>query len=221
MPALADTVQMRYRSVGLSRIVSVSGSVFNGRVYAGELRHEFSGGLGEAAQLTGILPTFCTELSENVNTSWRTFTLAEPADAPAPGDGMGAIRAAALENLYAGAAGQQHTSANWAAAFQMAVWEIVNDFDGTAASINTAAGSVRFNSNQAWFTTVASMVNGAMRSLALSHQRHDGLHAVTNIGAQDQLVVLVPLPGPAAMGAAGLLCLVGWRYRRARGHDRD
>jgi hypothetical protein len=189
--------------------------------------HEFAATTDDGGALQGVVATFCTELNAPNSTSWNMFQLGTPSvpASPAPYTGdtsLGALRVAALESLYAGAAGQQHTSADWAAAFQAAVWEIVYDYDGTPESINTATGSVRFSSTEGWFDTVASLVNDHLRSMASARQSYRALQMLYNGDLQDQLVVVaIPLPGPAAMGAAGLLCLFGWRYRRSRIHQRD
>ncbi|MBC7835582.1 MAG: hypothetical protein H7Y88_10860 [Phycisphaerales bacterium] len=218
----ADTVEVRYTGVGLNRIINVSGTVFSGGVYAGELNHDFRNGNGLASSLTGIIKTFCTELRQHVTASWRVFDLQDVEDAPVPGPAMGSVKAQAIANIVAGAAGNEHLSQNYAAAFQMMVWEIVHDYDGTQASINIGAGSVRFSSGNAYFGGVggvADLFNNTLKTMIDDpNAAFGGLRAVTNAYYQDQLVtvslpVVVPVPAPVMMGAAGL---VGVAYLRRR-----
>lgn len=213
--ANADTVEVRYVGTGLHRTIQVSG-VRNATVHAGELIHEFRNGTGSAAALNGQIRTFCTEVTQNVNSSWRVFNLVDASDAPNPGSPMGDAKAAQLARLYDIAAGQQNQSADFAAAFQMMVWEIVYDYNPANAAtgnLDRTSGAIRFLSGDSHFNTVVAIFDSLRASLLSSNSTGiSGLHAIVNGNVQDQLVV-IPLPTAGAMGLAGI-GLIAARRRR-------
>jgi hypothetical protein len=215
--ASADTVEMRFVSVGHARVVDVAGA-YNGQLYAGELVHEFRNGTGEAAGLSGFIATFCTELTQQATDNWSLYTLTHPQSAPSPGVGMGAAKAEQLARLFEIAAGQQNQGADYAAAFQLMVWEIVYDYDASVAgtaNLDRLAGDARFTGGDSHFGVVSVLFDGLRSSLlAASGAGMTDLRAVVNEGAQDQLVMM-PLPSAGVLAGAGLLGLVGVRRRRA------
>lgn len=216
--AMADTVEMRYVGTGLHRSITLSG-VVNTTVHAGELVHEFRNGTGAAASLNGLITTFCTEVTQHVSSNWKVFTLTEAENAPSPGSGMGEAKAAMLARLYGIAGGQQHESADFAAAFQMMVWEIVYDYDPAAAgtgNLSRTSGNLRFSSNGSYFGAVSTIFE-SLRTALLAETGVPTMNiaAVVNGTAQDQLLVLMPLPSAGAMALAGLMGVAGVRRRRA------
>ncbi len=216
--AMADTVEVRYRNTGLTRSITLSG-VRNATVHAGELVHEFRNGTGAAASLTGLISTFCTEVTQNVNTNWHLFTLTDASQAPMPGSGMGEAKASMLARLYGLAGGQQHQSADYAAAFQMMIWEIVYDYDEAVAdtgNLSRTSGNLRFSSSGSYFGAVSAIFDDLRTSLmASAGTPMPNLAAIVNGTTQDQLLVLMPLPSAGAMALAGLVGVAGVRRRRA------
>jgi hypothetical protein len=214
--ASADTVEARFVGSGLHRTVQVSG-VANVTVHAGELIHEFRNGTGAAAGLTGQIRTFCTEVTQLVNSNWRVFDLVAPSNAPNPGPPMGDQKALMLARLYDLAAGQQNTSADYAAAFQMMIWEIVYDFDAANAAtgnLSRTDGNIRFLSGDSHFGTVTTIFESLRTQLlAYNGVGVTNLAAIVNSGSQDQLL-LIPLPTAGAMGLAGLGLVAARRRRR-------
>ena len=106
-------------------------------------------------------------------------------------------------------------SASFATAFQVTIWEIVNDFDGSVSSIDTNAGDLRITLPNGFELTgaIQAQVDSFKIGLAanLGTTNFDGLIGFANDGAQDQLYV----PAPGALALLGLGSLTATRRRRA------
>ncbi len=237
----ADAVNMRFVGTGAGRAVGVqfwvgSTKVMDGNYFVGSLNQQFSGtGLtgNTANSLDGrTLGTFCTDILESVDTRWRVYDVVSAAQAPATGGvsnaAMGASRMSRLSQLYSYGmtTGMLNAFGAWAngdrtagdnndraAAWQLLVWEIV--FGDADAANWDLAGALR----------VAGLTNQVRNYFAQFRDNSRGLtpgvdvSAVARLGAQDQLLVIVPLP-PAAYAGMGMLGMVigaGYiRRRRAR-----
>lgn len=220
--ALADTVDVRYVGTGQGRVIKYD---FNGsrkNVFAGQLKHNFSNGTGVASQLSGDILTFCTDLTEYVSRSSRSFELVDPQFAP--GDPMGLNRANALRDLFGFAGGQQLSRTvdrDYAAAFQLAVWEIVYDFNDAQGRSSLDIESGAFESYKRDGSQLSSAIRGHLGDLfdaiGTGAGRSNGmdLFAVVNDGSQDQLVEIpaVPLPPAGGLAFAGLLGAATMRRR--------
>ncbi|MBL8764899.1 MAG: hypothetical protein JNM07_11580 [Phycisphaerae bacterium] len=210
--ACADTVQLKYTGTGKYRTVTAAGTIFSGNVKAGELLHEAQSGNGEASVLSGTISTFCTELTQSVTTSFKTYTIRTVDQAPRPGGGMGGDKAGLIYDLYNGAAERQYESNDKAAAFQLLIWEIVYDYNGSSlSSIDYSVGALRFTNLGSgvvtWFNTFKALLG--QHTVALY------LRAATNDTKQDQLIRIptqVPLPGSIGLGIMGL-SVMGLRRR--------
>lgn len=224
-PAMAGTVDVDFLGIGLGRGVKVDyfGSTKN--VFAGQLRHNFSNGTGDASQLSGDHITFCTELSQYVSKNSSEFELVDLGDAPNSPGPMGSDKAEAVSEIWAGADGAQFATdatshnRNFAAAFQIAIWEIVTDFDGTPSSLDVEGGNLkvtRTDGNQ--LSSGITSILGDLFNVIGSGNGIDSLFAVSSGNFQDQLVQLnmIPLPSGLMMGVFGLagLGLIGRRARR-------
>jgi len=209
--AEASLVDVFCPGVGVGRNVTVTQGSTNYNVFAGQIRLVLSNSTGQPFFPDWI--SFCTELAQNIhiNGPIRTYEVTPVSDLPTPGAGMGTARAEALARMYFAANGAQFgTNADYAAAFQIAVWEIVNDFDGTLASLDLASGNFRGTINAAISANFASLFAAASGGGNMS-----ALLGLGNASFQDQIIdVTSGIPTPGAMALLALAGLTGLRRRR-------
>ncbi|MCA9289628.1 MAG: hypothetical protein KDA25_00780 [Phycisphaerales bacterium] len=224
--AAADSVDAQFVGVGLGRNVSITydGSSFG--VFAGQLIHHIDTGGGPVDGLTtGDYTTFCTELSQMVATSVSPFEVVGLEEAPnsAP---MSAVRAAAVRDLFAYAGSMPYatesTGANrdFAAAFQLAIWEVVTEYNGAAADLDLGSGT--FAASGLYASTyhgggIGAAVTDLFGAIGIGNEV-PGLRAISNFAAQDQLV-MIPLPAPILLGILGLAGLAWHQRMQARRYE--
>lgn len=222
--ACADTVDVKFTGTGLGRNVQLTYGARTFNVFAGQLKHTFTNGTGDlGSEISGNLLTFCTDLSQYVTSSTATYNVVSVQTVPGS-PGMGRAKATLIRNLYSFARDAQFSTAStdaakdFAAAFQLAVWEIVYDYAGSRSTLDLTTGLVMAKQTNGAALTLgvrtnltnffnASMVDGAYKQVV----------AVSSGRFQDQLVQtdhMVPLPGAAAMGGLGLFAVAGRRRRR-------
>lgn len=219
--ATADSVDLTYTGPGNGRSFSVITNGTATQVFAGQLNFSVVNGSGSTGvRLNGPLLTYCIDVLEPVGPGLNTYNLASLADAPVTAGSvspaMGPQKAAAIARLYTAAGGDQFTANNdFAAAFQLAVWEVIADFGTTGATLDIDGGNFEVTSSINAGTR--SVLNGLLAAAADdSVALFAGLGALTNEGFQDQLyAVVVPLPGAAGLAAVGLAGVVVARRRRA------
>lgn len=215
---MADSVDLAYTGPGTGRSFTVLTDGTSTSVFAGQLTFNVANGSGAGAQLNGPLMTYCIDVLEGVGAGLNTYDLADLKDAPVTAGGdpaMGAEKAKAIGRLYTAAGGDQFgTSNDFAAAFQLAVWEVIADF-GSDSGLSVDSGDFQVTSSITAGTQ--SVLNGLLAAAADdSVFSFTGLGALTNEGFQDQLYsVAVPLPGAMGLAAVGLAG-VGFATRRRR-----
>ena len=127
----AEIVNLAYQGKEKGQSVKLDSALYSGNVFAGQLVHTITGG----STYDGPWITFCTDLAQHVSGSSKPFEVVSVEQIPG-GSPMGVEKANALRDLYAYAAGAQllPTASNaLAAAFQLAIWEVIVDFDASLA----------------------------------------------------------------------------------------
>lgn len=226
--AEASSVDLQFQGSGLRTNMTINYSGVHGlvsqAVAAGQLRYEVTGVSGFMSKHLSVgeqIRVFCTDIFEMATSG--TAAIVGVADVPVvynqSNTAMGEQRAKLVRVLYGLRHSDSTLSNRRAAAFQVALWEIVHednfnavagDFTDTNLSVDDGSFVVTGNSSvralaqswveEAWAAwqsgdTGASMVAGAAT------------------GFQDVLF-MIPLPGPGAMAMAGLLGLGAVRRRR-------
>lgn len=204
--AAADTVTMNFVGAGHGQTATIRVNGDRYTVHAGQLVHEVTDRSGPSGPGLGRLTTYCVDVAEWVSYQSRVYDVNELTEAPvAHGNaGMDQHKADAIGRLYTYANGQQYgTSNNFAAAFQIAVWEVVSDLDTATTALSVADGDFRaWNLNSGTINFLDTLLGVAVDdSISIS----DRILALTNDGSQDQMFeVAVPLPTTGAMAAVGL-----------------
>lgn len=218
--ALADPVDVKFMGTAKGTTVKIIVNGNDTNVFAGQLTHHFTNGTGLGAMLSGDLVTYCADISQYVTSSYKTYDVTSLGVLPnvAP---MGVDKANAIAGMYAWAAGTQllnTTSNDFAAAFQIAIWEIVTDFSLAegAGSLSLTAGN--FKAKKSNGDPLSGGILTQYNTL-ISHIYDPLPEGVTLLGlthatAQDQIVV-VPAPGVASLAGLGLVAVCARRRRTA------
>ena len=216
--ANAGFVDMKFLGTGEGSNVRTTHFGSTRNVFAGQLRHRITGGIGAEAALNGDHRTFCADFYQSTSSSYTPYEVVE-AELVSDTLPMGSIRADALRCIYTAsgsAALNSNASSSLAAAFQLAVWEIVTDFDGTMGSLSITAGnfSAKKTDGNALSTTINNHLTALFAAVASSNEGVPNLVGLRSQCAQDQLVMgfSIPTPGTAVLAGMGILC-IGRRRR--------
>lgn len=223
--ASALTVNMNFTGVGMykSGLNLMDNGVAKNGVTAGELKWTVTASNWAGAPAGTNIKTFCTDLYQYAGNG--SLAVTKLWDAPVPGPAMGKDRARLIEKLYAAKYSESDDSGDKAAAFQLAIWEIIYDSNfnpaavgsgRVAAGIGIDAGDFSLtNQSTAFKNLVNSFLDAAFASstrtnlVALSAP-----HAGSSNPRQDQ-IYFAPLPTASGLAGAGLLAIGARRRRRA------
>ena len=202
--ATATPVTVTYNGVSPSKSVSLSkNSGGNYNNYTVGLVN-LTGAVSNPTDLRGAFTAFCIDINQSISNgnTYTDFNTSLLQNAPIPTSPMGASKTDKLEQLWYNERSILSSSDSYAA-FQVAVWEIVND-----SGLSLTGGSFR-------------AASGSVRTLAQNYlDKVDGtggrtaLYAIASQSAQDFVVPSPVIPAPAAAGL-GLVGL-GMAARRNR-----
>lgn len=162
----------------------------------------------------GTVRAYCLQVFEGLppvgdSARWEEAPISTlPEAPPAPGP-MGALKAILVTDLYARHYNDSLGTADKAAAFQVALWEIThenldesgNDASLLLAQLSLSLGGFQLDTSSSVFgdatTYLSDLGNGGFRQFGT-------LLGLTNPDFQD-LIVVVPLPAPALLAGLGLI----------------
>lgn len=215
--ANADVIDARFTGTQKGSTVRVDSPYFDGNVFAGQLKHTLSNG---PAELNGNWITFCTDLAQHVTSNTREYDIVSVSMLP-DNDPMGEAKAAAIRDLYIFANGSQlttTTSNDLATAFQLAVWEIVLDFNnnpeaGYGLSVTAGDFRARKTSGSPLSSGVMTQLNNLFGAIGDMPESPISILGIRSGDYQDQIIP-VPAPGAAALAGLGVLLVAGRRRDR-------
>lgn len=220
--ASADFANVKYVGTGKGSNVKMTIGDTTKEVFAGQLKHQISGASGDYAVLNGTKVTFCTDLLQYVSSSTTQYEFVPVSSVPMSAP-MGLNKAAAIQAMYNGASGAQlasNVSDDFATAFQLAVWEVVSDYN---SNVGVASVSLTNGLFKAKKTNGNALSNGVMNAfntiigyIGQSYNTNIKIVGIASNSAQDQIVegqTYVPAPGAAALASLGLI-LAGKRRRK-------
>jgi hypothetical protein len=223
--AAPETVDMSFTGTGKGRNVKVTYNSSDRNLFVGQLKHTISTGTGWASSLVGDHRTYCADLDQYVSGTTSVFSVQPVSARASQVDGSRAPDiTSALTNIYVSngpAAAAATASEDFASAFQIAVWEIIYDYNADVglASIDLTAGHTRFASTNGspLSSGIMTQFNNIIASVGLE-SGGPGLYALMSGQRQDQLIYvqgLIPTPGSATLMALGSLAFIH-RRRPAR-----
>ncbi len=220
-PAMAQSVMMKFNGTGTGSNVRVTFGTTTSDVFVGQLKHSITGPTNTDPRLNGNFVTYCIDLSQVVSSQNRSFDVVQLNSAPSI-LGDKAMRASALESLFANVGNAPlmwNTSNDYAAAFQLAIWEIINDFDSSKTNAGLDITGGEFTARR---TNNSALTSGMMNNLntflgfaraGTSMPQSNSLLGIASATNQDQ-VTMIPTPAAAALAGLGM-GLIAARRRRA------
>lgn len=218
--AQADIVELSYAGRGRGQNVHVTAGAREMNTFAGQLLIDITAGTGLGEQLVGLNTLYCVDVTAHMPKEPSEFAIVPLTEVP-DSRPMTAAAAGAMASMFAGAAGAQFESdapAAYAAAFQLAVWEIASDFDPQLGLSSLDLSSGWFHAEGFGETELPAAVADYAADLfaaAASAEQYDGwLFALRSDRYQDQIGArAVPTPGPTAMLSLGIALAAGRRRR--------
>jgi hypothetical protein len=220
--ASAANVNVAFTGTGAGSNVRLTVGSATMNVFAGQLMHTISGATGAESWINGSKATYCADLTQYVTSSTTTFVTTDVANLRI-GSPMGTVKANAIRDMFAFAAGSQIATpgnSDFTTAMQLAVWEVINDYNAGAANKGLSVTSGTFSATKTDGSALsAGIVTNLNALFAVAGTNVPGASGMQFLGLgsdcqQDQIVSgVVPTPGMLSMAAAGSLIAI--RRRRS------
>ena len=215
--ASAQTIDVRFVGSGAGESITVTSPSVNGGLFAGQLRHELSNPLGGTpVDMAGTRNTYCIDLGQYVATNTTTYAYLDT-NAPSIFTGNAAIdaRLTAISWLFSrdGAAASSTSDNAVAAGMQVALWEVITDWDPNVgrASLDLGSGAFMAGASPAVLAQANAFLDNAIPGLGLPADV-----AILADGVFQDQITLVPTPGAALVAGTGILWMMGRRRRSAQ-----
>ena len=215
--ASAQTIDVRFVGAGAGESITVTSPNVNGGVFAGQLRHELSNPLGGTPiDLAGTRNTYCIDLGQFVSGNTTTHAYLDT-NAPSifTGDPVVDARLTAISWLFSrdGAAASSTGDNVIAAGMQVALWEVITDWDPSVGrtSLDLGNGAFMAGASLAVLVQANAFLDSAIPGLGLPANV-----AILADGVFQDQITLVPTPGAALVAGTGILWMVGRRRPSAQ-----
>jgi hypothetical protein len=209
----ADYETATFSNVNPGEVVTIYAPGLQATGWAGDYNFVNGSGL-----INGSFLGFCIDINQDIYSNQTvTFGVAALNNAPVPGQAMGTYRANLIRELWANDYLASQQSNSNAAAFQISIWEIINEATGNP--LDVTSGTFRVTDSNAatlqtanlWLSQLDLTGNGA---------GNQNLVALTNDTYQDYVVngpVTAPAPSGLVLAGGGtfMLLLVAAYCRRA------
>jgi hypothetical protein len=159
------TVNLTTLSTGSGWSVTVTNNNNTRNIWSGHINLRATNSTNTSIFANGTYQGFCVELLETTQVGAnRSYTVVAPETIPNQPGPMGAVKASAIRDLYSFANGAQYASNDYASAFQIAIWEIVNDGPGNLDINNGSFKATNFNAGVSSYLSSLFSVVGAPRA---------------------------------------------------------
>lgn len=215
--ASGQTVEAKFLGTGVGDNVKVTTGSGSSNLFAGQLRYQLQNPLAAPPELTGNRNTFCIDLGQFVSGSFQVYSYLDGSSVftadPVFND---RIRSAAWMFSRYGGAAVTSTSTVETAAMQLALWEILTDYNpnlpGKGLDITSGNFSASKTSGSSLSSALVTQVNVLLNDAAPGVGMPSNVAFLSNGTYQDQITI-VPAPAAGVLAGAGIL---GYGLRRRR-----
>jgi hypothetical protein len=193
--AMATTIDIKYNRVAAGGSVTIASPVTT-TTPAGLTEFGIKPGSTSDVWSGSTFSGFCVELSQYASGSYYTYTIQNVADV------FGSSKATELSKLWGEYYDTIASSSNpnsYGLAFQACVWEIVYDYDGTAASLDVTRGEFMVDGSyknsalaNTWLSSLANADSMATLAVLTNNQNQDYLVSVPEPATLLMVLSIVP-----------------------------
>jgi hypothetical protein len=204
--AIASTVHADFTDVTFTgnaafHTVTIVSPGYSGELQAGQLTLNLANSTGSSGYLDGNWIAFCADIFQPVGPDQYTYEIVPVSTLPTTAP-MGVVVEQGVSELYAYAAGAQYANDNdIACAFQLAMWEVINDF----GNLNLNTGNF-----QASGLTAGTIAYANLLLASVGSGQSANIIGLRNFEYQD---MILEVPGPGALALLGAAGLFGRRRR--------